>query len=63
MLYLIKKKTFLTRIEASLFRVTTINYWAQKFPTQKVAILPGQKMTTTKQVQEEKERHFVIVTK
>ena len=33
MLYLIKKKTFLTRIEASLFCVTGINCWAQKFPT------------------------------
>ena len=34
-LYLIKKKTFLTRIEAGLFCVTGINCWAQKFPTRR----------------------------
>ena len=33
MLHLIKKKTFLTRIEVSLFCVTGISCWAQKFPT------------------------------
>ena len=44
MLCLIKKNTFLTRIEASLFCVTGINYWAQKFSTQKVATLPEQKI-------------------
>ena len=32
MLYLIKKEIFLMRIEASLFCVTGINCWAQKFP-------------------------------
>ena len=63
MLYLIKKKTFLTRADTSLFCVTGINYWAQKFPIQKVATLPGQKITTTTQAHVEKERHFVIVMK
>ena len=63
MLYLIKKKTFLTRIKARLFCVTGINCWAQKFPTQKVVTLPGQKITNTTQAQEEKEKHFLIVTK
>ena len=32
MLHLVETKTFLTRIEASLFCVTGINCWAQKFP-------------------------------
>ena len=63
MLYLIKKMTFLTRTDTSLFCVTGINYWAQKFPIQKVATLPGQKITTTTQAHVEKERHFVIVMK
>ena len=49
MLYLIKKKTsFLTRTEVSLFCVSGISCWAQKFFTQKVATLPGQKITSSK---------------